>query len=186
MQIHLFFTGEVAMQIILMRHYKVSMKYAKFYDSDGFDDASYLYNERPVIDQPSEFLPPYKVYASPMPRARQTAGLAFDRPHTVLEGVQEVTMRSFMDTKLKLPTWFWELMARIQWRFGHVRPYERYEETMKRLDQALGFLEAQGEDAIVVMHGLAMRYMVKVLRRRGFKGPIILHAKNGACYRYEK
>lgn len=174
------------MEIILMRHFKVAMKYERVYNSEGFDRASLTYNERPVYDQPSAFLPPYTLYASTMGRAQETARLAFDRPFKVLEGVEEVTMRSFVDTSLRLPRWLWELMARLQWRRGHSRPYETYTQTILRLERALGKLEAQEEDAIVVMHGLAMRSMAKILKKHGFKGPRIIHAKNGASYRYKK
>ncbi len=174
------------MKIILMRHYKVALKFENYYNSETFDKDSQRYNETPVLDQAGPILPPYRLYASSMLRAQLTAQLAFNRPIDILAGVQEVTMKSYRDTNRHFPKWWWELMGRLQWRFNHNRPHETYKETMSRLEKALIELIEKDEDAIVVMHGLAMRYMVKVLRKHGFKGPVILHAKNGACYTYIK
>lgn len=173
------------MEIILMRHYKVGLKFKKNYNSEDFDCDAMLYNQTPVLDQKGPELPLYRLYASSMPRAQQTAELAFRRQFEILEGVQEVTMRSYCDTGRHHPKWWWELMGRIQWRFNHKRPHETYRETMDRLEKALMVLIERDEDAIVVMHGLAMRYMVKILRKYGFSGPTILHAKNGECFTYK-
>ena len=174
------------MKIILMRHYRVDLCFKSDYHSEGFDKVSSQYNDSSVLWQAPPDLPSYKLYASSMKRAQQTAQLAFQRPFNILSGVQEVTMRSFMDTNLRLPLWLWELMGRIQWRFGSSRPYENYNETMKRLNGAIEEVDRHGESSIIVMHGLAMRYMVKVLRSRGYKGPQIIHAKNGETYEYTK
>ncbi|MCK8061401.1 MULTISPECIES: histidine phosphatase family protein [unclassified Fusibacter] len=174
------------MEIILMRHYKVDMKYDEKYDSEGFDRACERYNKRPVKDQLAPRLPEYVLYASSMTRAQETARFAFQKEPIILKGVHEVTMKSYKDTKRQLPTWWWELMARVQWRSNMLRPHETYDQTMRRLESGLMELIDRNEDAIVVMHGLAMRYMVKVLRKNGFKGPIILHAKNGQAFRYRR
>lgn len=174
------------MKIILMRHYKVAMHFQRLYTSECFDQAGLEYSHCDVINQMAPSLPQYRLYASTMKRAQQTAQLAFKRPFEILEGVHEVTIKSYKDTLKPLPLWWWELMGRIQWRFNHKRPYEPYQVTMDRLEGALSRVIANGDDAIIVMHGLVMRYMVKHLRARGFKGPRILHAKNGQCFIYER
>ncbi len=174
------------MEIILMRHYKVNVQFEKRYNSITFDSACDMYNQGNVIPQKAPQLPDYVVYASPMLRARQTAKLAFGIEPINLDGVEEVTMRSFIDTRWQFPRWVWELMGRLQWRFQSERPLEKHIQTMQRLDRAIETLEATSKSSIIVMHGLAMRYMVKVLRSRGFSGPTIIHAKNGACYHYKK
>jgi broad specificity phosphatase PhoE len=174
------------MEIILMRHYKVDIQFEEKYTSQTFDKVCHLYNEKPVLWQEAPNLPDYKLYASQMIRAQQTAQMAFNREFEILEGVHEVTMKSYKDSPKLKPRWWWELMGRIQWRFNSNRPNETYTQTMKRLDQALALLIHKDENVIVVMHGLAMRYMVKCLRAHGFIGPRIWHAKNGECFRYIK
>jgi broad specificity phosphatase PhoE len=174
------------MELILMRHYKVDMVYEKSYDSKGFDEASIKYNQREVFDQIAPILPKYALYASQMSRAQQTAKLAFNKEPMILEGVHEVTMKSYKDTSKRYRTWWWELMARLQWRRNHTRPYETYNETMDRLERGLLQLIEKDESAIIVMHGLAMRYMVKVLKKHGFSGPRIIHAKNGQTFKYRR
>lgn len=174
------------MQISLMRHYKVDKVFDKTYNSQTFDEASIDYNHCQILDQSPPPRPKGKLYASTMVRAQKTAELAFHETPDILEGIYEVTMRSAWDSDKELPRWIWEGIARFQWRMNHPRQRETYDDTMKRLKDALDQLEERGEDAVLVMHGLVMRYMSALLRKRGFNGPVIVHAKNGSLYTFRK
>lgn len=174
------------MKIVLMRHYKVKMTFQSHYDSAGFTRDELQYNECDVYDQGKRQLTTDVLYASSMQRAQQTARLAFAKEATTLDGVHEVTFKSHKNTTKKLPLKWWNTMARLHWLFNCNSQYETRKQTVKRLNQALDSLEARGEDATVVMHGFTMRVMAILLKRRGYKGPLIIYAKNGMSYHYHK
>lgn len=174
------------MKLILMRHYKVLIAKDKYMDSATYDKYCRDYNSSPIKDMVVPGLPEYRLYASSMERAKETARLATGREPEELEGVYELTFNSFMDTKKKLPFWLWELMARLQWLFNSKRQKEVRSMTMERLMKARKTLIEREEDAIVVMHSFVMRIFCRLLIKSGFKGTRILMSKNGNWYVYEK
>lgn len=174
------------MKLILMRHYKVLLPKEKYMDSATYDKWCIDYNTAPIKNMTVPKLPEYRLYASSMQRAKETAYLATGRRPEELDGVYELTFNSFMDTKKKLPFWLWELMARLQWLFNSKRQKETRTMTMKRLKPPLALMIERDEDAIIVMHSFVMRIFSRLLIKSGFKGKKILMSKNGACYEYEK
>ncbi len=174
------------MKIVLMRHYKVAFDYASSYTGSEFDAASIGYNTRDVYDQSPPVLTTEKLYASDMHRAQMTARLAFKREPEVLGGVYEVTMKRYTDSPKVMPRWWWEFMARVHFRLKKHTQYEHIGDVHKRLNRAIDVLEQRGEDATVVMHGMAMRHMSGILKKRGYKGSRAFKAKNGECFTYIK
>lgn len=174
------------LKLILMRHYKVLLAKDKYMDSATYDKWCKDYNTAPIKNMKVPELPKYRLYASSMQRAKETAYLATGRQPEELEGVFELTFNSFMDTKKKLPFWLWELMARLQWLLNSTRQKETRNMTVKRLKAARAVILERNEDAIIVMHSFVMRIFSRLLIKSGFKGKKILMSKNGACYEYEK
>ncbi len=174
------------MKIYLMRHYKVKMDYQERYDSSGYMRDSIEYNQRDVY--PGEPSAPAggRLYASCMKRAIRTAQLAFGKTPQILPGIHEVTMKNCVVTTRQKSFIWWEAMARLHWFFNNPSQYETRHETFARLATALDYVEAQGEDATLVMHGHAMRCMAYILKKRGYRGKYILNAKNGAVYCYQR
>ncbi len=174
------------MKIYLMRHYKVKMQYARRYDSFGYMRDSIEYNRRDVYPgQPSAPVGG-KLYASCMSRAIRTAQLAFGETPQILPGIHEVTMKNYTVTTRQKPLIWWEAMARLHWFCNDASQYETRRETFARLAAALDYVEAQGEDATLVMHGHAMRCMAYLLKKRGYRGKYVVNAKNGQVYSYQK
>lgn len=169
-----------------MRHYKVKMTFQSHCDSAGYTRDELQYNECDVYDQGRQPLTTDVLYASSMQRAQQTARLAFGQEAAILENVQEVTFKSHKDTERKLPLKWWNIMARLHWLFNSSSQYETRKQTVQRLSHALDNLEVCGEDATVVMHGFVMRVMAILLKLRGYRGPLIIYAKNGMRYCYRK
>ncbi len=174
------------LNIILVRHYKVDIGHSKKVDSKTYDRYCNEYNERDVIDQLPPELPKYKLYASTMSRAQTTAKLATGREPEILEGVYEPTFRSYKNSSKKIPFWFWETRARIQWLFNNKRQDEIRFDTYRRLEASSDKIIERGEDCIIVMHSFVMRIFSRILIKKGFKGKKIMMAKNGESYWYTR
>lgn len=168
-----------------MRHYKVLLDKEKYMDSKTYDKYCTDYNMAPIKNMRAPALPYYRLYASAMQRAKETAFLATSRQPEELDNVYEVTFNSFTDTDKKLPFWLWELFARLQWLFNCKRQKEIRNMTMARLKSAAAVLIERDEDAIVVMHSFVMRIFCRLLIKRGFKGKKIYMSKNGMCFEYD-
>ncbi len=169
-----------------MRHYKVAKVYADKCSSEVFDREGLDYNMADVYNQDPIELRTSKLYCSDMKRARLTARHAFGREAEILSGVYEITMKSFKYCDSIKSTWYWEMMARIAWRLNHPSQFETKVDTYKRLNRAIDILESRGEDATIVMHGMAMRHLSLLLKKRGYRGKRAWKAKNGECFEYIK
>lgn len=172
------------LELILMRHYKVKIKHKGKLNSREYDKYCNDYNDMGIYEQKPPLLPNYRLYSSNMTRAQQTARLATKREPEILDGVYELTFRSFKDSVKDLPFWYWELRARMQWFFNDKRQNELRKDTHKRLEDALELLIERDEDCIVVMHSFVMRIFSAILVKRGFKGKRVLMAKNGECFKF--
>ncbi len=168
-----------------MRHYKVKMTFQKRYDSAGYMRDSILYNLCDVHDGAPSAAVEGRLYASDMRRAIETAQLAFGKAPEILPGIFEVTMKNYKQSSATKPLIWWEFMARLHWFLNKNTQYETRDETFARLSSALDLLEARAEDATLVMHGHAMRYMGYLLKKRGYRGKYVINASNGQVYRYE-
>ncbi len=169
-----------------MRHYKVKKKYHEQSDSSLFDRDSIEYNIADVELQEPIKLQTCKLYASDMKRAQLTARHAFGQEPEILNGVYEITMKSYKNTTKRKKTYYWEVRARLEWMFNRQSQYESKKDTYQRLNQALDLLEQRGEDATIVMHGMVMRHLSKILLKRGYSGTVAWRAENGECFQYVK
>ncbi len=170
------------MKIHLMRHYKVDFTWKPFYDSNGFDIACKLYNSSPIVDNKILLDLAYmSIYASELRRGADTAKLLGISTHSIIktELLNEVPLKSFISTSLKLPTFIWRLVGRIQWYINNKRQPETRTQTMHRINDFLNLIEYKSEDTLIIGHGFYFFAMKKVLQQRKFIGKSVWHYKNG-------
>jgi len=97
------------MQIELLRHGKVNMKWNSFYAPQSYDLDCQKYDSAPVfpVEQKPVSASPI-IYISDLIRTRQTAEALFPN-HSLIQTslLNEVPLASFTDTRFALPLWFW-------------------------------------------------------------------------------
>jgi broad specificity phosphatase PhoE len=174
------------MKIVLIRHGRVLLDWARRCDSETFDRNNRLYDGAPIAPLPAMTIPIEKVYISELPRSAATA--AFLRGSKTIEKtglINEVPVGSFVETKRRLPLWLWNAASTAQWLANASRAREPIRETQKRIDAFLGLLAARGEDCIVVGHGMYFYRMMLTMKRRGYAGRIHRHMENGEVIEFE-
>jgi broad specificity phosphatase PhoE len=167
------------MRIVLLRHARVLVEWKRHYNSSDYDAENAHYDRAPVeASRPIE-IPIRKVYVSTLPRSAATAAfLTGEKEVVVTSLLDEVPIRSFMDSELRLPTWFWNILATLQWHRGSGRQHEDREETDRRIDAFLDLVEARGEDCIAVGHGIQFYEMMKRMKARGYEGRAKKYLRN--------
>ena len=110
-----------------------------------------------------------RIYVSKLPRSINTAKILFpnDEYHEMPE-LGEVPLKSFIDTKKRLPLWIWNVLGRMQWYIGSVRQLEKRTDTIQRANRVIDLCESENRDCILVTHGFFMNTMIKVLKYRGY------------------
>lgn len=162
------------MKIYIIRHGRVNMKWEKKYDSKDYDKACSIYDISPVqkIDEKINTLSEEKIYISELSRTFDTASQLFNRKESdyIKTGLlNEVPLRSFMDTKHEMPLLLWNIIGRLQWKFSNKRQMETINQTYNRADKAIEFLERENRDCYVVTHGFFMRVLIKQLKKKEYK-----------------
>lgn len=158
------------MQITLIRHGKVNMRWKKWYTSKQFDMACAGYDASPIcpVDVKAE-APTDAVYISTLPRSRQTAEQLFrDCTFVETELLNEVPLRSFCDCRVLLPLWMWNVAGRLQWLWQSKRQEESRIDTQKRANKLINKLLGENRDCILISHGFFMRTLIKELKKQGF------------------
>lgn len=175
------------MRIVLIRHGRVLLDWEKSCDSATFDRNNRLYDEAPIAPLPAMTIPIEKVYISELPRTQATAAFLTGKKSIEKTGlINEVPVGSFVDTKLRLPLWFWNVASTIQWIRNAPRAREPRRETSRRVAAFIDLLASRGEDCIVVGHGMYFYQMMLALRGRGFNGRIHRRMENGEVLEFEK
>ena len=101
--------------------------------------------------------------------------------------IDEVSLRSAFDSKIKLPLWFWNFAGRIQWLFNIGRQIEGRLNTKKRAKSFVNMLCRDGEDAIVITHGFFMHTLLNAFKDEGFRyDKLNVHYKTGSYVVVEK
>lgn len=160
------------MKIVIIRHGEVNMNWEKSYDTVTFDEAckNYDISSIKLIDKKIEMGTKHKIYISKLSRTRETALQLFgDKVFFESELFNEVPLKSFINTKKKLPLTVWNVMGRIQWMIGNKRQAEIKKQTVKRAKQAVLMLEQDNMDCYIVTHGFFVRTLLHELVERGFK-----------------
>lgn len=174
------------MKLVLIRHARVLVRWKKRYDSQGYDQENAHYDRAAVEPLPPMDIPIQKVYVSTLPRSAATAAfLLGEKRIEATPLLDEVPIRSFRDTGHRLPTWFWNFMATLQWHLNHPRQRETRNTTDAKIKTFLDKVEAAGEDCIVVGHGIHFYRMMRQMQARGYKGEIKRYMRNGEIMGFE-
>lgn len=159
------------MRIMIIRHGKVNMKWPKKCSSDDFDMACAEYDRSDLeninitpLDERND-----KIYVSMLSRSVNTAKRLFpNKEYYEMPEIGEVPLKSFMDTKKRLPLWMWNVLGRVQWYIGSVRQLEKKNDTIQRANKVIDLCESANEDCILVTHGFFMKTLIRVLKSRGY------------------
>ena len=179
------------MRITIIRHGKVNMEWPKKCSSADFDMACAKYDRSDL--EYSNITPLEitvdRIYVSKLSRSVNTAKSLFpNNAYLEMPEIGEVPLRSFMDTKKRLPLWIWNVLGRVQWYIGSERQLEKRKDTMQRANKVIDLCERANEDCILVTHGFFMHTMTKALKSRGYilTGNNQLDIKNLQVIRAEK
>ncbi|WP_026529015.1 histidine phosphatase family protein [Butyrivibrio sp. VCD2006] len=160
------------MRIAIMRHGTVAHKWKNLCTSAEFDAECRAYDTAPlaekfvVVQGNSTRL----IYVSTLRRSEETARQLFGDVKLVRSKlINEVPLRSAFDTDKRLPLFFWYVMGRLQWLTGSKRQKETKRETAKRAEKFVRRIIENGEDCVVVTHGIFMHTLIPVLEKHGFK-----------------
>ena len=178
------------MKVIVMRHSKVKYIWSKWYTSDEFDKACKEY-DRSIVEHTEQNFPPFNhqnIYISTLSRSRDTAISIFGQTHLrQTELIDEVTLRSAFDSKIRFPLWFWNFTGRLQWFLNITRQIEGRFNTRERAKSFVNMLCKDRDDAIVITHGFFMYTLLNVFKEAGFRyDKSYVYYKNGSYAVVEK
>ena len=162
------------MRVTMIRHGQVDMPWAKKYNSKEFDQAWLDYDHYDIlpVTQHLDISPKAKVFVSPYKRTHQTAEQFLGvHDYTVIEDLlNEIPLRSFMDTGHRFERHFMNFLGRAQWYLPMKRQPERRSASRRRAGKLVDFIEKLPDgDYVLVMHGFYLRTLASVFRHRGYK-----------------
>ncbi len=178
------------MKIIIIRHGKVNYNWNKWYNSEGFDQVCREYDEAPIVEE--QYIVPDMEYQniiiSGLSRTYDTAkNLQVKGKFKSTDLINEVPLKSSLDTKVKLPLWFWNISGRLQWFFNSSRQVEGRRQTRRRARRFAKILSKGNRDCLVVTHGFFMHALLKEMKKEGFEiGKTHSKYKNGEFVVAEK
>jgi len=177
------------MKVGLLRHFKVTLGYPnklvssaellqwqREYDESGLEE----------INIDLHGVEWKRCYSSDLGRARQTAEKAFSGHIFCSEDLREIAISPILKSGVKIPLWLYLSMIRTAWFFGHESQKESKKQVLERINKALDYALAHGEDVLIVGHGGIMMFMRKELLKRGFSGPKLNRPENARIYIFEK
>ncbi len=176
------------MKIGLVRHFKVDIKKNRYMTSEGYNKYSYDYDFADVI--PNEIVIDAewdKCYCSSLPRALKTARTIYHGDIIPTDKLREVPASAAFNFKYMLPYNLWAILSRFAWSFNHSVNPEGKTVTQRRISEIIDtILMDDSNNILIVSHAGTMFEIQKILRRKGYKGPIFLKPKNGKLYVFEK
>ncbi|MBO4458583.1 MAG: histidine phosphatase family protein [Butyrivibrio sp.] len=170
------------MEVTIIRHGKVKHTWKKICSSEEFDEECRLYDIAPIEEMASASVTDAsKIYISTLDRSYQTAKNMYGEGAFIrTELINEVPLKSAFDIQLKLPTWFWNILGRLQWLVNSSRQPESKLHTIKRAERFTQDIVERNEDCVLVTHGFFMHTLISVMKRRGFNcDKTSAHYKNG-------
>lgn len=173
------------MKIILVRHFKVGFRWKRFCSSGEYETGCEGYNTSAVIQSEVIISPLTKVITSTMVRAIETSRYLFGKdPDLMDDSLCEVPIKPFMKTNIPIPKVIWDVIGRLQWRFGIGNQPETFAQSKTRVRNFTDKIISMDEDVVIVAHGWVIKLMIAELRRNGFKGPRPLLIRNGKPYEF--
>lgn len=146
-------------------------KWQLFYNSNTFDSACQEYDSSPVVISQKMKVPEQILLISTLKRSWDTAYNLFGEKEVLkTKLLNEVPLRSFTDTKIKLPLPFWMIAGRLQWYFNNPRQIESRNKSKERISEFIDFLEKKQQDYIIIGHGFYFAQFIVEIQKRGFNG----------------
>lgn len=180
----------VKIKLGLVRHFKVDEVSAKKLSSEDYRKWLDTYDMGDVIVVPLSIVGDQwdKSYSSDLKRAIITAESSFRLKPIVTEKLREVRLEPFIETDRKLSLHLWSVFGTILWLFSKNDGRERYKDTKKRINEFLDkCIEDSNENRILIYcHGFLIFAFQWELRKRNYKGPLIIGPKNGELFIFEK
>jgi len=122
-----------------------------------------------------------------MIRAIETTQMIFNKPPDISSDLlREVPIKPFVKTRVTLPTFIWNIIGRIQWRFNSKNQPETYLESRLRIENFINTVITRNGDCIIVAHGWIIKLIINKLTKEKFHGlnPVLI--RNGFPYEYIK
>jgi len=173
------------MKIILIRHFKVDFKWSFAYDSNDYEKACENYDSSKVIRDDLAINTNGMIISSTMIRAVETTQFIFNKPPDFASDLlREVPIKPFVKTSVILPTFIWNIIGRIQWRFNSKNQPETYLESRLRVDNFIDSVIFKNEDCVIVAHGWIIKLIIKRLIKDKFRGLNPTLIRTGFPYKY--
>jgi broad specificity phosphatase PhoE len=173
------------MKIVLIRHFKVDFKWKLFYSSSGYEKACDDYDHARIVQGHQHILSFNRIYSSSLNRAIETTKLVFNKvPDIIADSLNEIPVRSFINTRMCLPKIIWDIAGRLEWRFGCNTQPESYSESKARIDNFIDNVLIQNKDCCIVAHGWIIKLIMESLRKNRFIGPNPVFIRSGIPYEY--
>ncbi|MWC30172.1 histidine phosphatase family protein [Paenibacillus sp. MMS18-CY102] len=98
--------------------------------------------------------------------------------------LREIELAPFWNTRLRLPLLLWAAVARAAWYASHQSQPESKKQARTRAAALADQLMRYGGEkrVLLVSHGAFLLVLQRELRRRGYRGPRIMHASHGKPY----
>ena len=166
--------------IYFLRHFKVNDSSKNWLNSDEFDNWVKDYDTF-GLEYSHVILPRNidKIYVSSQNRAIKSADF-LNLDYEINDLLVEVPIKSFINTKFKLPKWLWLFAGRVSW-FLNFKQNETKKETNKRVEYFIQNLDMTG-NILIISHGFLMMLLVKKLKKIGYTGNISSKMSNGKVY----
>ena len=166
--------------IYLFRHFKVKDSSSSWLNSNEFDkwvkdyDTFELEYSDIVLSKNID-----KIYVSSQNRAIKSADF-LNLDYEINDLLVEVPIKSFINTKFKLPKWLWLFFGRVAW-FFNLKQLETKEETNERIENFIQNLD-MNSNILIISHGFFMMLLVKKLKKIGYTENISTKMSNGKVY----
>lgn len=166
--------------IYFLRHFKVKDSSKNWLNSDEFDKWVKDYDTF-ALEYSDIVLPKNidKIYVSSQNRAIKSADF-LNLDYEINDLLVEVPIKSFINTKFKLPKWLWLFVGRAAW-FLNFKQNETKKETNKRVEYFIQNLDMTA-NILIISHGFFMMLLVKKLKKIGYTGNISSKMSNGKVY----
>lgn len=170
--------------IYFLRHFKVKDNSKSWLNSEEFNQWVKSYDTF-ELEYNSVVLPKNidKIYVSSQNRAIKSADF-LNLNYKINDLLVEVPIKSFINTKFKLPKWLWLFVGRLAW-FFNLKQLETKEETNERIENFIQNLD-MNSNILIISHGFFMILLLKKLKKIGYRGDIPRRIGNGKVYILEK
>ena len=166
--------------IYFLRHFKVNDSSKNWLNSNEFDKWVKDYDTF-ELEYTDGILPRNidKIYVSSQNRAIKSADF-LNLDYEINDLLVEVPIKSFINTKFKLPKWLWLFVGRVAW-FFNFKQIENKKETNKRVEHFIQNLDMTA-NILIIFHGFFMMLLVKKLKKIGYTGNISSKMSKGKVY----